>query len=182
MVVNRKGLHSRLCKFWPPSLVLKLTSSGPTVEKGLAALDSLYDLRNVIPGLISSSKMEDQEGELPQARATDLAYVQPGIHSGCLLYWHYQSSVSMPTPQSANAQSPTSSVSSSPRICRYLNRHNRFSTESCSLSWTNCSSRPIQHWQKQDYEQLDCCARCFWRMLLDSQRVPMGSYRYLRGC
>ena len=71
LAVNRKGLHSRLCKFWPPSLVLKLTSSGPTVEKGLAALDSLYDLRNVIPGLISSSKMEDQEGDFNQARPTD---------------------------------------------------------------------------------------------------------------
>lgn len=159
-----------------------LTSSGPTVEKGLAALDSLYDLRNVIPGLISSSKMEDQEGELPQACATDVANAQPGMHSGCLLYWHYQNSVSMPTPQSANAQSPISSVSSSPLICHYLNRHNPFSTESYSLSWTNYSSRPIQRWQKQDYEQLDCCARCFWRMLLDSQRVPMGSYRSSRDC
>lgn len=37
--------------------------SGPTVEKGLAALDSLYDLRNVIPGLISSSQLSDQDGK-----------------------------------------------------------------------------------------------------------------------
>ena len=158
------------------------TSSGPTVEKGLAALDSLYDLRNVIPGLISSSKMEDQEGELTQARCRNRADDQPGTRFGSLLYWPYQSSVSTPTPQSANAQSPTSSVSSSPRICRYLNLHNRFSTESYSLSWTNCSSRPIQHWQKQDYEQLDCCARYSWRMLLDWQRVPMGLYRSSRDC
>lgn len=38
-------------------------SSGPTVEKGLAALDSLYDLRNVIPGLVTTSDLADQEGE-----------------------------------------------------------------------------------------------------------------------
>lgn len=38
--------------------------SGPTVEKGLAALDSLYELRNVIPGLITTSDLGDQEGEL----------------------------------------------------------------------------------------------------------------------
>lgn len=37
--------------------------SGPTVEKGLAALDSLYELRNVIPGLITTSDLGDQEGE-----------------------------------------------------------------------------------------------------------------------
>lgn len=45
--------------------------SGPTVEKGLAALDSLYDLRNVIPGLISSSKLPDQEGEFSVPQRSD---------------------------------------------------------------------------------------------------------------
>lgn len=48
-------------------------SRGPTVEKGLAALDSLYDLRNVIPGLISSSNMQDQDGELNSSVYLDIA-------------------------------------------------------------------------------------------------------------
>lgn len=34
------------------------------MEKGLAALDSLYELRNVIPGLIETSDLEGQEGAL----------------------------------------------------------------------------------------------------------------------
>ena len=37
---------------------------GPTVERGLAALDSLYELRNLIPELMASSQLQGQEGEL----------------------------------------------------------------------------------------------------------------------
>ncbi|WRT64093.1 uncharacterized protein IL334_001022 [Kwoniella shivajii] len=37
------------------------TTLGPTVERGLTALDSLYDLRNVIPGLMSSSDMNEND-------------------------------------------------------------------------------------------------------------------------
>ncbi|ORX34283.1 putative golgi-specific brefeldin a-resistance guanine nucleotide exchange factor 1 [Kockovaella imperatae] len=34
---------------------------GPTVERGLTALDSLYELRNVIPELMASSKLSERE-------------------------------------------------------------------------------------------------------------------------
>ncbi|OCF55504.1 Sec7 domain-containing protein [Kwoniella mangroviensis CBS 10435] len=37
------------------------TSLGPTVERGLTALDSLYELRNVIPGLIAKSGLGEHE-------------------------------------------------------------------------------------------------------------------------
>ncbi|WVR05849.1 hypothetical protein IAU60_002875 [Kwoniella sp. DSM 27419] len=37
------------------------SSLGPTVERGLTALDSLYELRNVIPGLMSSSGRKEPE-------------------------------------------------------------------------------------------------------------------------
>ncbi|OXG34789.1 Sec7 domain-containing protein [Cryptococcus neoformans Bt120] len=36
-------------------------SLGPAVERGLAALDSLYELRNVIPTLMSSNNLEEQQ-------------------------------------------------------------------------------------------------------------------------
>ncbi|WVF70575.1 hypothetical protein IAT40_005367 [Kwoniella sp. CBS 6097] len=35
------------------------SSLGPTVERGLTALDSLYELRNVIPGLMASSGLDE---------------------------------------------------------------------------------------------------------------------------
>jgi brefeldin A-resistance guanine nucleotide exchange factor 1 len=36
---------------------------GPTVERGIAALDSLYELRNVIPSLMESSSLSKVDGE-----------------------------------------------------------------------------------------------------------------------
>nr|XP_018267160.1 Sec7 domain-containing protein [Kwoniella dejecticola CBS 10117]OBR89318.1 Sec7 domain-containing protein [Kwoniella dejecticola CBS 10117] len=36
-------------------------SLGPTVERGLTALDSLYELRNVIPGLMTSSGLNESD-------------------------------------------------------------------------------------------------------------------------
>lgn len=39
------------------------TTLGPTVERGIAALDSLYELRNVIPSLMESSSLSKVDGE-----------------------------------------------------------------------------------------------------------------------
>ncbi|WVQ71161.1 hypothetical protein IAR50_000686 [Cryptococcus sp. DSM 104548] len=36
-------------------------SLGPTVERGLSALDSLYELRNVIPAIMAASKLTEQQ-------------------------------------------------------------------------------------------------------------------------
>jgi brefeldin A-resistance guanine nucleotide exchange factor 1 len=40
---------------------------GPIVERGLAALDSLYELRNVIPGLMESSSLTKVDGKCTRA-------------------------------------------------------------------------------------------------------------------
>jgi brefeldin A-resistance guanine nucleotide exchange factor 1 len=41
------------------------TTLGPTVERGLTALDSLYELRNQIPALIARSGKPPRDGKLP---------------------------------------------------------------------------------------------------------------------
>jgi hypothetical protein len=38
--------------------------SGPTVERGLAALDTLFELKEQIPGLITASGKSAADGEL----------------------------------------------------------------------------------------------------------------------
>lgn len=57
---------------------------GPTVERGLTALDSLYELRNTIPGLMTSSGLSGQEGQLCDSRRAQKLtnHRQHGTHSG----------------------------------------------------------------------------------------------------
>jgi hypothetical protein len=167
---SKRGPNNLPCKSTASALKRDADCfSGPTVEKGLAALDSLYDLRNVIPGLIASSNMDDQEGEhrTPTDHRCPEANRQHGIHSGCPLFWLYRSSASMPTHQSGNAPSPTSNVYFSPRTYRYLSQRRRYTTESSSPSWTSSSSRLTLLWQRRDCVPLACCARCSWRTLQD---------------
>lgn len=63
-------------------------SRGPTVERGLAALDSLYELRNVIPQLLTSSSLSDHDGEF-QLSGMDNTDNSPqlGMHSGSHHCW-----------------------------------------------------------------------------------------------
>jgi hypothetical protein len=67
----RLGEHSRggeavlvlLCEFDMPIIA---DDSGPTVERGLTALDALYELRNVIPNLDESSTLQGLDGMSPK--------------------------------------------------------------------------------------------------------------------
>jgi hypothetical protein len=45
-------------------LIIREGYSGPTVERGLAALDTLFELKEQIPGLITASDKSAAEGEL----------------------------------------------------------------------------------------------------------------------
>ena len=68
-------------------------SRGPTVERGLTALDALYELRNTIPGLMDKSEMTGQEGELNPFRELVADSTQLGTHFGYHPCWLFQNNV-----------------------------------------------------------------------------------------
>ncbi|KAK8865894.1 hypothetical protein IAR55_001042 [Kwoniella newhampshirensis] len=54
-VAGRQQQHRRSSSIGPQATL------GPTVERGLTALDSLYELRNVIPGMMSTSGLGEHD-------------------------------------------------------------------------------------------------------------------------
>jgi len=141
--------------------------SGPTVERGLTALDSLYELRNVIPGLLASSDLDPQAGassSLHRFSSRREADEQAGTLFGSHLCWSSRNNASTRTARSAREQSSIFSDSFSPRSFstirqllsplrrpREASQHQhpascRLYCQSCSTGyssrcWKSCSSR-----------------------------------------
>lgn len=70
---------------------------GPIVQRGLTALDSLYELRSVIPTLMETSSLNKVDGRrscCSNSRASAYCVIsQPGIPSGSHPSWRWQSTV-----------------------------------------------------------------------------------------